>query len=416
MSVVEAEEMSKNGHTFVQFPVEVVESITKYIRASDLCRLWISGDSRLNRKLEARGVREIVVEFSPKVEVPRWSFKLLRRFSHLRSMRIISPGKSIVHFDTHILDTLPKEIEVLEIVSPQALSIWTIMLSPREGFESFSNYPIGSKFPLLQRLRLTASLEYPKASTIQWGGPQFDALSQDIISILPGGLREFETSSPNLGITSIGKLPRKLTTLVLHKELTESLYLPKTITKLAVNNLWGECKWLPATLKSCMIGNKYFDRKHFAALPPYLLQLYLPNVTAPPPPIVNLAALGRLHTLDLGSLKSHDDPIPLPTSLTALKLNNWNLNAAFFSWIPPTIVRLHVGCEQANLEENPISDLLPTTLKHLTIDSCSDITKEQVELLPVKLSVFRSLSFCRLDGVVFETTSLEYVEPVFWPY
>ena len=393
-----------------QFPTEIIEAISRLVLAYDVTQLYLCGNSALNRKLRNGGVRELTVHFAK--DMQKWSFKLVKQFKHLRCFKVISPGRSIIGLDTHIIDRLPRELEVLEIVSPQSTLMWSVTVSPRDGFESTTTYRLGSKFPFLRRLKLTDSNDIPDSPTSPWLASSPNHLPDEVIEALPGSLREFETCGTNLGRSyRAEKLPRKLSSLVLHRELSDAVYLPKSITKLFVNEL-DPFDWLPPSLKSVMIGNVVIDPHPFNALPRTLLELHLPRVFIKPDPAVNFQSMAFLHTLDLNSLTQCDEHFPLPPNLTALRLGNWNLSDTFFKWIPQSLTRLDVKCDAVGSNQDALK--FPKALKFLYLPFCIYLDLEFIELLPKTVLILRSPLQSRFYGKILTSDQVSHYVDSFW--
>lgn len=394
--------------SLAHFPTEVLELITRSILASDVTQLYLSGNVALNRKLRQGGVRELTVQLTK--ETPKWSFKLVKQFKLLRSFKIWSPGRVIPGFDTQIVALLPRELEVLEIVSPQSTTMWTVALSPREGFETWTTYRLASKFPFLKRLKLTDHVELPDAPTTHWNGHSGSPLPDEVLEGLPGSLREFETFSTQMGTSHRAqKLPRRLTSLVLHRDLDNALYLPKAISKLFVNDL--KSYWLPPHLTSLMVGNEYVPWEVIAAIPSTITELHLPHLGTLPSPF-DLSRFPRLRTLDLGVLSQCNEQFPLPPNLTALRIGNWVLSPTFFSWLPQTITRLDIKSD--NIESNASALSFPKALNHLYMPFCIYIDDEFMQLLPKTVQIMRSPLVSRFYGVVMNSDLSSFTDNSLW--
>lgn len=401
-------ESVKSEPSLAYFPAEVLELITRSVLASDITQLYMCGNVAFNRKLRQGGVRELTVLLTK--DMPKWSFKLVKHFKLLRSFKIWSPGRVIPGFDMQVVDRLPRELEVLEIVSPQSNTLWTVAHSPRDGFESWTTYRITSKFPFLKRLKLTDSNEIPDAPSTSWDGTFGNPLPDEVLDGLPGSLREFETSGTQMGSSHRAqKLPRRLTSLIVHRELNNALYLPKAITKLHINDL--KTDWLPPHLTSLMVGNAYVSSGISAAFPLGLSELHLPHLGELPFGL-DLGKFLRLQTLDIGAVGQCTAQFPLPPRLTALRIGNWALTPAFFNWLPQSITRLDIKSD--NIESNSSASMFPKALYHLYMPFCIYIDDEFMQLLPKTVQIMRSPLVSRYYGVIMRSELSSFTDNTPW--
>jgi hypothetical protein len=333
--------------SFLAYPTEILQSITRLIHFPDLIRLYTCGCSSLNQKILHNGTTE--VSFIENTLLPSsFNFKMLEKLSSVTCAQFTLPSAGISPFSAYpsahvVYPSLPSSLQTLKLAYPRMNATMTQMVANKLLLPNLTHLRIESN-PLLPLMYL----------------------------IVPS-LRILELLTPNPpwelieGLTNLEKL-----SFIMPPSLPYVLSLPKTLQTLQfkgdpVQDL-SYLGTLPPQLTSLIMMSKV-PNTIFSMLPTSLKELlvqvsYQPDMIKLPPTLENL----RLHFLQF-PITSVTPRLPLsslPASLRHLRVDSGRFleldpNASEASW-PPHLETLHI---QLDLTNPIVCQRLPRGLKSL---------------------------------------------------
>jgi hypothetical protein len=422
-------------------PSEVLSTLTSFLPAEQIDRLWACGDSLLNHKFTHQGgLTSYILEWDgiesiqEKMHVSG-AQKLLEYDVHVSEFAALSSFGDI----RSVILSLPSSLEKLRLVSADALTSITgvrdaVFESRPKILQNYVPVSLCERFPSLRHLELSSQVGLTTSffDMLPMGLETLDlrgmsvALVEESLPPFPATLKQFYTDAV-LVFSSLDKprvLPDTLEVLNIHSTLQDEVlrFLPSKLKKLVLTHVGTrtrdvcplDWKLLPSQLEHLWINRKHFKPEEMADMPRTLKYLaldasislddsYVPHL----PPHLTKITMGygisiknqwknlprSLRWFGDGSCSSLslDQLGELPPQLTRFDISNRDLDESSMKLLPRTILRLKL----ANLFDSQVPHL-PPLLTHLSVQR-TDCTAHGVLKWP------RSIQTLLLNGPSMQT-------------
>lgn len=360
-----------------KLPRDIVRIVTPFLDATDIGRLWLSGDKDLRSRLGVLGGVQVLKFNRPSWPKLKYPAMLSVCYPHLEEFEIwlpIESVKSIVHLLRGLdVTTLPKQLKRLKIAFSNAY--WTTAFNPQR------NPNLSVFFPDLEELYIQALIWDPPVNLVAF------------IEGLPKNLRTFrfdlEKSIPTVLFSS---LPRSLTCLAMNINLSTSRtpitvdLWPPNLTDLEIFS------FSPASQISTLVH----------ALPGSLLSL-------------SFAA-------DMDHILSHKqliqfDPAKLPRTLKKFAGFCAKIQPSFLTEFPPSLEHFKLSTvypiySTSDLKHLPWHSLVSVDISLVETDDCpvstlSGTSAELLALLPRSLTAFNVTNVEEHAGILLTQDNVD---------
>lgn len=260
--------------SFLDYPVELLSEITKYLELEELTRLALCGNARLLMKLEMGGVTEVRHADREKGSARTNLASCLRFFGHIRSISCV-----------YIRDTLQigqiEDIENIYMHLPSTLTSLSVEWSPEANILDIP------KTPYLPHLRHLSTGLRDIGEVARIVNPHLETLVLKSAQVA-------EELNPLLS-----NLPHLKTLAILPSNSKEPLIIPPKLQSLMVDHysdILSPIKRLPESLTNFTLLGSYRNSL-LPALPASIKKLGISRASQ----MVNGQVLPRLETLEIGT-------------------------------------------------------------------------------------------------------------------
>lgn len=362
----------------------IAVEITEHLSGFEICRLWMTGDTRLQRHLENGGVQKFELKVTQRFREAFWPL-IVKKFALLRTFTFSGPPKwQFNRTQVGLLTTLPKNLRTLHLPSPipdmVTLASFPVLSELQVGPQYFFSAETIAKLPKSLTILHIASA-VPKLDEISYPLPLLTRMTLRLnVQILDRGniVLEYPTvtidlermqnltylsifTSMRLSWTSVPTcleevaFPGELTNSVTSKlpsglksactyhgcvppQLRRWSHLPQSLTRLCfLPDLHSSLRDLPKTLLHLDLDQYQLDWCDFDFLPPMLTFLQTGVCYIDVEPVCFERKLG-IHSAEMD--------LKLPTSLTELILHHGNANRLARP-LPPNL--RYLTCKEMNL-------------------------------------------------------------------